>query len=123
MTKLNKNLKSCTLNPSATINEAINNLQKSGKKIIFVINKNKKLAGIITDGDIRRMLKNTMDIASLTAQDIMGMNPKTISKDAMAIEALETLENNNISQILVTDNKKNYVGVVHLHDLIKEGIF
>ena len=91
--------------------------------VTAVLDNEKQLAGIITDGDIRRMLKKTMDIASLTAQDIMGMNPKTISKDAMAIEALETLENNNILQILVSDKNNNYVGVVHLHDLIKEGIF
>ncbi len=53
----------------------------------------------------------------------MGKNPKTIHKNAMAIEALQTLENNSITQILVTDSDDNYLGVVHLHDLIKEGIF
>ena len=68
------------------------------------------------------MLEKTTEISTLTAKDIMGKNPKTISKDAMAIEALETMENNSITQILVVDKNK-YVGVVHLHDLIKEGIF
>ena len=53
----------------------------------------------------------------------MGKNPKTISNDAMAIDALNVMENNSITQMLVVDNKNNYVGVVHLHDLIKEGIF
>lgn len=62
-------------------------------------------------------------INKLTAADIMSTTPKTIDIDAMAIEALDTLENNNITQILVTDADNNYVGVVHLHDLIKEGIF
>jgi len=81
-----------------------------------------KIIGIITDGDLRRMLKDSPDISSLTAKDIMSHNPKTIQVDAMAIEALETMENNNITQILVEDNSK-YAGVVHLHDLLKEGIF
>ncbi|MCH3885009.1 KpsF/GutQ family sugar-phosphate isomerase [Tenacibaculum aquimarinum] len=82
-----------------------------------------KIEGIITDGDIRRMLNKTTKIDSLTANDIMSKNPKTINQTAMAVDALETLENNSITQILVTDDNKNYVGVVHLHDLLKEGIF
>ncbi|SFS34957.1 KpsF/GutQ family sugar-phosphate isomerase [Lutibacter maritimus] len=83
---------------------------------------NNALVGIITDGDLRRMLKDNSDISNLVAKDIMSLNPKTISVDAMAIEALETMENNNITQILAVDNTQ-YVGVVHLHDLLKEGIF
>ncbi|APG64679.1 D-arabinose 5-phosphate isomerase [Tenacibaculum todarodis] len=82
-----------------------------------------KIEGIITDGDIRRMLNKTTKIDSLTANDIMSKNPKTINQTAMAVDALETLENNSITQILVTDDNKKYVGVVHLHDLLKEGIF
>ncbi|WP_440066775.1 KpsF/GutQ family sugar-phosphate isomerase [Tenacibaculum discolor] len=90
--------------------------------VTAVVN-NDKIAGIITDGDIRRMLSKTTKIDELTAADIMSTTPKTIDVDAMAVEALDTLENNNITQILVTDADNNYVGVVHLHDLIKEGIF
>ena len=88
-----------------------------------VIGNDNKIIGIITDGDIRRMLSKTTKIDRLTAQDIMSPNPKTINQNAMAIDALDALENNSITQILVTDESKNYVGVVHLHDLIKEGIF
>jgi len=83
---------------------------------------NDKIIGIITDGDLRRMLKDNTDISNLIASDIMSRNPKTIEANAMAIKALETMENNNITQILVDDNSK-YIGVVHLHDLLKEGIF
>lgn len=90
---------------------------------VTAVVKKEKVIGIITDGDIRRMLSKTTQIANFKAKDIMGNTPKTIHQDAMAIEALETLENNSITQILVVDDKKNYVGVVHLHDLIKEGIF
>ncbi len=82
-----------------------------------------ELVGIITDGDIRRMLSKTPEIAAIKASDIMGTKPKKIAFDAMAIDALNTMEANNISQILVVNDKKKYVGVIHIHDLIKEGIF
>ncbi|WP_026777629.1 SIS domain-containing protein [Polaribacter sp. Hel_I_88] len=90
---------------------------------VTAVVKDKKVIGIITDGDIRRMLSKTTKIDDFVALDIMGKNPKTIHKDAMAVEALETMENNSISQILAVDDANNYAGVVHLHDLIKEGIF
>ena len=80
-----------------------------------------KILGIITDGDIRRMLKNNERSEGLTAKDIMSEKPKTIASEAMAIEALELMENHNITQLLVADNGE-YLGVVHLHDLLKEGI-
>ena len=80
-----------------------------------------KIVGIITDGDIRRMLKNNQKFEHLIAKDIMSKNPKTINSNAMAIDALEVMEAHNITQILVVDDQK-YKGVVHLHDLLKEGI-
>lgn len=90
---------------------------------VTAVVKENKIVGIITDGDIRRMLSKTTEINNFIAKDIMGKKPKTIHKEAMAIEALNTLENNNITQILAVDDANNYAGVVHLHDLIKEGIF
>lgn len=90
---------------------------------VTAVLENEKLVGIITDGDLRRMLSKTTDINHFTAKDIMGKNPKTIQENAMAIAALEKLESNNITQILVVDAQEKYIGVVHLHDLIKEGIF
>jgi arabinose-5-phosphate isomerase len=90
---------------------------------VTAVLENKKIVGIITDGDLRRMLSKTTDINHFTAKDIMGKNPKTVQENAMAIEALEKLESNNITQILVVDAQEKYIGVVHLHDLIKEGIF
>ena len=107
--------------PSTLIKDVIIEISKKRLGTTAVVD-NEELIGIITDGDLRRMLKDNSDISSLTAKDIMSKNPKTICVDAMAIEALETLENNNITQILAVDNTK-YVGVVHLHDLLKEGIF
>ena len=93
------------------------------KKMLGVtaVSKNDKLVGIITDGDIRRMLNKYDNISGLTAKDIMTSNPKTISVDVLAIEALELMQNKGISQLLGVDGKK-YIGVVHLHNLINEGI-
>jgi arabinose-5-phosphate isomerase len=82
---------------------------------------NDEIVGIITDGDLRRMLSKVDDFTSLTAQDIMSVNPKHIDADAMAVDAMDMMETNGISQLLVQENGK-YAGVVHLHDLIKEGI-
>ncbi len=79
------------------------------------------LVGVITDGDLRRMLETNQSIESLSAKEIMSKNPKTIVQDALAIDALNTMENNNISQLLVVKDAK-YIGVIHLHDLLKEGI-
>lgn len=107
--------------PTTPIKDVIIEISKKRLGTTAVI-ENNKIVGIITDGDLRRMLKDSPDIGKLVAEDIMSKNPKTIQVDAMAIEAMETMENNKISQILVEDNSV-YVGVVHLHDLLKEGIF
>ena len=80
-----------------------------------------KIIGIITDGDLRRMLTKVDDFSKLTAKDIMSENPKRIDVNAMAVEAMDVMETYGISQILVEDNGK-FAGVVHVHDLIREGI-
>jgi len=80
-----------------------------------------KLVGIITDGDIRRMLEKNISINRLIASDIMSHNPKTIEPGALVVNALSMMRQNNITQILVVDRKK-YKGVIHLHDILKEGI-
>ncbi len=80
-----------------------------------------KIVGIVTDGDLRRMLSKADDFTSLTAKDIMSANPKHIDADAMAVDAMDMMETHGISQLLVEENGK-YAGIVHLHDLIKEGI-
>ncbi len=107
---------------NSSISEVIVEITEKRLGVTAVI-ENNNIIGIITDGDIRRMLTKSTDINSLSASNIMSKNPKTISINAMAIDALETLESNDITQILVTNENKEYLGVVHLHDLIKEGIF
>lgn len=81
-----------------------------------------KLKGIITDGDLRRMLENEKGIDNIKASDIMTLNPKTIQKDTLIVDALSIMRKNNITQILVLDGTE-YVGVIHLHDILREGIF
>jgi len=106
---------------SETVANAIIEISKNRLGITAVFKKD-TIVGVITDGDIRRMLEKTTDIKGLRAKDIMNTSPKTIDKNTMAIEALEVMENNNITQIIVLENS-SYVGVIHLHDLIKEGIY
>jgi arabinose-5-phosphate isomerase len=80
-----------------------------------------ELKGIITDGDLRRMLEKTTDFKNITARDIMSISPKTINPGALVVNALSIMRKNNITQLLVTD-KDRYLGVLHLHDILKEGI-
>ncbi|WP_341200659.1 KpsF/GutQ family sugar-phosphate isomerase [Croceibacter atlanticus] len=88
---------------------------------VTAVTKDNKIVGIITDGDLRRMLAKTDNFETLTAQDIMSASPKTIDNDAMAVDAMDVLETNGISQLLAEENG-TYSGVVHLHNLIREGI-
>ncbi|MCP4978421.1 MAG: KpsF/GutQ family sugar-phosphate isomerase [Maribacter sp.] len=88
---------------------------------VSAVIENNKLIGIVTDGDIRRMLNKYENINGLTAKDIMTSNPKTIDIDKLAIVALELMQDNGISQLLAVQNE-DYKGVVHLHNLINEGI-
>ena len=81
-----------------------------------------RLAGIITDGDLRRMLLKNLSLENTLAEDIMTRSPKTINEDDMAIKALGIMKENNITQVLVTDGEQRYVGIIHLHDLVREGI-
>ena len=79
------------------------------------------ISGVITDGDIRRMLQKDLDIKTTSAADIMTINPKAVNSTMLAAEALEIMEKNNITQLLVLD-EGTYKGIIHLHDIIKEGI-
>lgn len=88
---------------------------------VTAVLEDQEVVGIVTDGDIRRMLNRYDNINGLTAKDIMTSNPKTIAPDVLAIKALEHMQKMGISQLLVM-NKSEYVGVVHIHNLINEGI-
>ena len=100
---------------------AINEISKKRLGATAVNDDKNKLIGIITDGDVRRMFEKYEDFKTLTAKDIMSMWPKMIQCDSLATEALEVMKKNNISQLIVMD-KDAYAGILHLHDLIREGI-
>ncbi len=87
-----------------------------------VVTSNEQLVGIITDGDLRRMLLNHADIDKIKAAEIMTPNPKTIEEEALVADALQMMRHNSITQLPVMVNGK-YAGVIHLHDILKEGIF
>ena len=108
------------VSPNDSINSVIIEISNKRLGSTAVIDDG-KLIGIITDGDLRRMLENNSDISSLKASDIMCTNPKKISSDTLASFALTILEQNNISQLVVIDNEK-YIGIIHIHDILKEGI-
>ena len=106
--------------PDASIKNVIVEISEKRKGVTAVTVAD-KIVGIITDGDLRRMLSETEDLSQLKAEDIMSKNPRSITIDAMAIEAMELMDTHKISQLLVEDQGK-YAGVIHIHDLIKEGI-
>ena len=108
------------VNSTALINDVIIEISQSRLGVTAVLD-NKKLVGIITDGDLRRMLENKKDITPLYAKDIMSCNPKITKPHTLAYDALKEMERNNITQLIVMENKK-YLGVIHIHDIIKEGI-
>lgn len=88
---------------------------------ITVVTDNEKIIGVVTDGDLRRMLLKGDDISKVLAKDIMSANPKTIEKDVLAKEAMKILKDNNIGQLIVTENGQ-YFGIIDLHTLLDEGI-
>lgn len=88
---------------------------------ITVVTDEDQIIGVITDGDLRRMLMKGEDVSKVLAKDIMSSNPKTIERDALAKEAMKILKENNIGQLIVTENGK-YFGIIDLHKLLDEGI-
>ncbi len=106
--------------PDSSIKNVIVTISEQRLGVTAVI-ENNKVVGIITDGDIRRMLNKTETISGLTAKDIMTVNPKIIKSNDMVVDALNSMEDFSITQLVVVDNGE-YKGVIHLHDILKEGI-
>jgi len=109
-----------TISPSATVKDVIIEISKNRLGAVAVI-EGQKVLGIITDGDIRRMLEKYTNLETIKASDLMNTSPKKIDKEELALLALELIKENNITQLLVM-NGEAYFGMIHLHDLLDEGI-
>jgi arabinose-5-phosphate isomerase len=107
--------------PGASLKEVIMEMTSRRLGATAVTDDKNRLLGIITDGDLRRMLEKSTTTANIQAKDIMTGNPKSIEADALAVEALDLLRKNDITQLVVV-SENEYAGFIHLHDLIREGI-
>lgn len=103
------------------LKEIIVEITKKRLGVTAVVDENGVLLGIITDGDLRRMMEKDLPFTTLTALQIMSPSPKTISPGQLAVDALDLMRKNEITQLVVTDKNK-YEGIIHLHDLIREGL-
>ena len=108
------------VSPESSIKNVIMEISEKRLGVTAVI-ENNHLVGIITDGDIRRMLEKRDTFSDLTAKDIMTKNPKTVQLSDMVVDAFNTMENHSITQMVVVDSNE-YKGVLHIHDILKEGI-
>ena len=113
-------MKNHSISPDAPIKDVIIEISQNRLGVVVVID-NENILGVITDGDIRRMLEKHSNLADIKAKDIMNIHPKKIDEDELAINALEIIKHNNITQLLVT-KEDQYFGIIHLHDLLQEGI-
>ncbi|MCP5063834.1 MAG: KpsF/GutQ family sugar-phosphate isomerase [Ignavibacteriae bacterium] len=106
----------------ASIKDTILEMTEKRLGATCVIDEEKKLVGIVTDGDLRRQLEKSLDIKNLNAKNIMSKNPKTIDANLLASFALQQMENFNITSLIAVDKNNKPVGLVHLHDLVKLGL-
>ena len=103
---------------NVTIMEAIKEITEKKQGFTTVIDKKGKLAGIITDGDLRRAIQRNVDFNHQKAKEVMTLNPKTIEKEKLVAEAVEKMEQSSITSLVITDEDNNPIGIVHLHDLL-----
>lgn len=109
------------ISPDAPVKDVLIEISKNRLGAVAVVDTGNYVLGIITDGDIRRMLENYDSIAGLKAEDIMGRQPKSIQYNSLAVDALHIIKENNITQLLVLE-QNTYFGIIHMHDLLNEGI-
>ena len=110
------------VNENASIKDAIWEITSKRLGTTCVVNNNNILTGIITDGDLRRLLEKTLEIKNLSAADVMTKKPKTITKDLLASFAIQQMENYKITSLIVVDENMRPEGIIHLHDLVKLGL-
>ena len=109
------------VSPKETIQNTIINISQNRLGATVVLGENDELMGIITDGDVRRMVEKGKPMDSLVAADIMSKSPKVVQKSELAVNAFGIMEKNKITSVVVLDGGK-YVGLIHIHDVLREGI-
>jgi arabinose-5-phosphate isomerase len=107
---------------NADIATIISEMTRKRLGATLVTDKNKTLKGVITDGDLRRMIEGKKDLSKVKASDLMGIQPKWIKKDEVATKAIQLMEEYSITSLVVSEDGKKVTGVIHLHDLLKAGI-
>jgi len=118
---LYKNNEKPKVSADTGLKEVIVEITEKRLGVTAVVDHQNKVLGIITDGDLRRMLEKTNELSTITAAAIFSAHPKTIEPGMLAVEALELMKKNDISQLIVAENEQ-YLGILHIHDLIREGI-
>lgn len=105
----------------STMKQAI--LEMTAKRgVTSVVDENGKLVGVITDGDLKRLLAKSDDIMSLRVAEVMNKNPKTIDRESLAVKAAQLMEDHRVTSLLVIDRERKPVGIIHLHDIMKAGV-
>ena len=110
-----------SVNAEASLKNIIVEISKKRLGATAVTDEKNKLLGVVTDGDLRRMLEKNEPLDKVTAKDIMSVKPKTIAPDSLAVDALDLMRKSDITQLVVTLDG-NYLGIIHLHDLVREGL-
>ncbi len=118
---LSANNEKPSVKQESLLREVIIEITKKRLGATVILDEGENILGIITDGDLRRMLERNLSPAEVKAKDIMTLHPKTIESSELAVDALDLMRKKNITQLIVTENNR-YAGIVHLHDLVREGI-
>ena len=111
-----------TIRPDALLRDALLEMTRKGLGMTTIIDDDNRLAGIFTDGDLRRILDQNLDFRDIPIAQVMTVNCKTVGKNMLAAEALRIIEDNEITSLVALDDDGQPLGVVHLHDLIKAGL-
>jgi arabinose-5-phosphate isomerase len=104
------------------LQNALLEMTEKGLGITTVVDHQGKLLGVFTDGDLRRVIDSKIDLSSALIKDVMSLNPKTINQDILAAEALNIMEQSSITAVIIENEQKQPVGVVHMHDILRAGV-
>jgi len=111
------------VNRQATFRNALTAMTSGKQGIVIVVDDDEKSVGVLTDGDVRRTMEKYDKISDIILDDIYTRKPKTIKEDALATEALQKMQNNKITSLIVTNGRDEIVGLIHVHHLLEQGFY